>query len=175
MRAAEALKMARAAGIKLGIDGDDLVLEASAPPRAAVLDLLSRHKAGIVMLRSGGDGWWADAWQGFFDKRAGIPEFDGGLPRTQAEARAFAFCVVEWLNRNSTYSPAGSCLGCGGREHFHDLLLPFGIGCAGCVWLRSRCEPVWYLGRKAKAVATLAAMAVATPNFPNDFGKNGDA
>jgi hypothetical protein len=32
MSAAEALKAARVAGIKLGIDGDDLVLEASASP-----------------------------------------------------------------------------------------------------------------------------------------------
>jgi hypothetical protein len=32
MSAVEALKVARAAGIHLGIDGDDLVLEASAPP-----------------------------------------------------------------------------------------------------------------------------------------------
>jgi hypothetical protein len=35
------------------MDGDDLVLEASAPPPAAVLDLLSRHKVDIMtMLRS---------------------------------------------------------------------------------------------------------------------------
>jgi hypothetical protein len=34
MSAVEALKVVRAAGILLGIDGDDLVLEASAPPRA---------------------------------------------------------------------------------------------------------------------------------------------
>ena len=53
MSAAEALKAARAAGIQLGIDGDDLVLEASAPPPCAVLDLLSRHKADIVTLLQG--------------------------------------------------------------------------------------------------------------------------
>jgi hypothetical protein len=47
MSAAEALKAARAAGLRLGIDGDDLVLEASAPP-PPVLNLLSRHKASIV-------------------------------------------------------------------------------------------------------------------------------
>ena len=35
MSAAEALKVARAAGIELRVDGDDLVLEASAPPSAA--------------------------------------------------------------------------------------------------------------------------------------------
>jgi hypothetical protein len=41
VRAAEALKAARAAGTRVGIDVDDLVLEASAPPPCAVLDLLS--------------------------------------------------------------------------------------------------------------------------------------
>ena len=50
MNAADALTLAHAAGVRVGIDGDDLVLEASAPPPSAVLDLLSRHKAGIVTL-----------------------------------------------------------------------------------------------------------------------------
>jgi hypothetical protein len=63
---------ARAAGIRLGIDGDDLVLEASAPPPPAMIDLLSRHKAGIVaLLRPAEDGWSAEDWQVFFDERAG--------------------------------------------------------------------------------------------------------
>ena len=39
MSAAEALKAARAAGIRVRIDGDDLELEAAAPPPPAVLDL----------------------------------------------------------------------------------------------------------------------------------------
>ena len=50
MSASEALKTAQAIGIMIGLDGDDLVLEASTPPPAAVLDALSRHKAGIVAL-----------------------------------------------------------------------------------------------------------------------------
>jgi hypothetical protein len=67
MSAAEALMAAHAAGIGVRIDGDDLVLEASAPPSPAMLDLLSRHKADIVALLRSADG------------RAGISEFDGGL------------------------------------------------------------------------------------------------
>jgi hypothetical protein len=87
MSAAEALKAARAADIKLAIDGDDLVLEASAPPPSAILEVLSRHKAEIVaVLRPGRDGWSAEDWLLFFEERAGIAEFDGGLPRTEAEA-----------------------------------------------------------------------------------------
>ncbi len=39
MSATEALKTARAAGVELCLDGDDLVLEASVPPPAAILDL----------------------------------------------------------------------------------------------------------------------------------------
>jgi hypothetical protein len=64
MSAAEALKAARAAGISLRIEGDDLLLEApTAAPPPAVLDILSRHKADIVNVaarargpRAGGPG-----------------------------------------------------------------------------------------------------------------------
>jgi hypothetical protein len=101
MSAADALRAARAAGIQLRIDGDDLMLEASASPPPAVIDLLSRHKAEVVaLLRAAEDGWSAEDWQVFFDERAGIVEFDGGLPRSDAEAQAFACCVVEWLNND---------------------------------------------------------------------------
>jgi hypothetical protein len=34
----------------------------------------------------------ADDWQAFFDERAGITEFDGGLSRAEAEAQALACC-----------------------------------------------------------------------------------
>jgi hypothetical protein len=44
--------------------------------------------------------WSAEDWQVFFDERAGIIEFDGGLPRAEAEAQTFACRVVEWLNHN---------------------------------------------------------------------------
>jgi hypothetical protein len=38
-------------------------------------------------------------------------------------------------------SPSGRCVGCGGSEHLHDKLLPFG----GHAWLNSRC---WRLARE---------------------------
>jgi hypothetical protein len=66
MSAAEALKAARAAGIRLGIDGDALTLEASEAPSPGVLDLL-RHKAGIVaLLRPANDGWSTEDWLAFW-------------------------------------------------------------------------------------------------------------
>jgi hypothetical protein len=172
--AAEALKAAHAAGIELSLDGDDLLLEASAPPHTAILDLLSNHKAGVVaLLRSDRDGWSAEDWQVYFDERAAIAEFDGGLPRLEAEARAFACCVVEWLNRNFERSPPGRCLACAGGDLAHHALLPHGSEPTGHVWLHSRCWPAWHAGRKAEAVAALTAMGITPPaGFPDHFGKN---
>jgi hypothetical protein len=173
MNAAEALKAARALGIRFGIDGDDLLLEAATPPPAAVLDLLSRHKADVVqMLRPAEDGWSAQDWQVFFDERASIAEFDGGLSRADAEAQAFACCVIEWLNRHPERSPPGRCLGCGGWDHAHDPLLPYGIE-SGHVWLHSHCWSTWYGSRKVKAAAALANMGITRwSNRPTTISGN---
>jgi hypothetical protein len=154
MSAAEALKAARAVGISIKVDGGDLILQASAAPPPAVLDHLSRHKAVIVtLLRPADDRWSAEDWHVFFDERAGIAEFDGGLPRGQAEARAFACCAEEWLNRNPVRSPPGRCLGFGAGDHAHDPLSPYGMESTGHAWLHSRCWPARYASRKAEAVA----------------------
>jgi hypothetical protein len=165
------------AGIDVRIEDGGLALAAQTQPPAEILELLARHKPGIVaLLRLGRDGWSAEDWQAYFDERAGISEFDGGLPRPEAEARAFECCVVEWLNRNFERSPSGRCLACGGGDHAHDALLPHGIEPTGHVWLHSRCWPAWHAVRKAEAVAALKAMGITPPaGFPDDFGNNGGA
>ncbi|MCB1467443.1 MAG: hypothetical protein KDK08_09945 [Rhizobiaceae bacterium] len=161
MSALQALKAARDAGVRIGVDGDALTLDADAAPPPTVLDLLSRHKAEVIsLLRTGNDGWSGEDWHAFFDERAGIAEFDGELPRDQAEARAFACCVAEWLNRNPVRSPPGRCLGCGGNDHAVDALLPFGIEPTGHAWLHSRCWEEWHAVRKAEAVAVLSAFEI---------------
>ena len=175
MRAAEALRTARAAGVEIVLDGNDLVLEASSPPPETVLDALSRNKAGIVaLLRPGGDCWSAEGWHVYFDERAGIAEFDGGLPRLEAEAQAFACCVSEWMNRHPATSSPERCLACGGGDRPGDLLLPHGTATHGYAWLHSRCWPDWHRTRKADAMDALEAMGIEKhPKFPNDFGKPG--
>ena len=102
MNAATALMQARAAGVQVGIDGEDLVLEATAPPPRGVLDLLERHKANLLALLRRRADWAAEDWQVDFDERAAIAEFAGGLPRDQAEALAFAYCVAEGLSQAGT-------------------------------------------------------------------------
>ena len=89
MSTADASKSAGATGIEMRFDDDDLALSAAAAPHAAVLDALSQHKTGIVaLLRPGRDGWSAEDWQAYFDERAGVAEFAGGLSRAEAEAHA---------------------------------------------------------------------------------------
>ena len=102
-------------------------------------------------------------WRAFFDERAGIAEFDSGLPLAEAEIQAFACCVVEWLNHNPARSPSGRCIGCGGFDHAFDLLLPYGIEFTGHAWLHSRCWLIWHEGRKAQAAAMLSLMGITPP------------
>jgi len=174
MSAVQALKAARDAGVQIVIDGDAIILDADAAPPVAVLNLLSRHKAGVVaLLRAGSDGWSGEDWRALFDERAGIAEFDGGLSRGQAEACAFACCAVEWLNRNPMRSPPGGCLGCDCGDQAHDPEPPYGVESAGDACLHSRCRPALFAGRKAEAVAALEATGIVAPaNLPDDFGKN---
>lgn len=161
MSAVQALKVARDAGVRIGVDGDALTLDADTAPNAAVLELLSRHKAQVIaLLRTGGDAWSGEDWRAFFEERAGVAEFDGGLPRDQAEARAFACCVAEWLIRNPVRSPPGRCHGCREAEHNLDPLLPFGTEPTGHAWLHARCWLAWHASRKAKAVAALSTFEI---------------
>ena len=160
MSAAQALKAARAVGIHLEVEGDDLLLEASSPPPTAILELLSQHKAEIVALLRPGRDWSAEDWQVFFDERAGIIEFDGRLSRTEAEAQALACCIVEWLNRNPTPSAPGRCAWCGQAESRDAAVLPYGPEPG--TWLHAECWPAWQEVRRSQATEALMRMGVGT-------------
>jgi hypothetical protein len=156
MSAAQALSAARAAGIHLEIEGDDLLLEASAPPPTAVLDALSRHKADVVrMLRSAKDDSSPECRHVFFHERATIAELDGGLPRSKAEAHAFEYCVVEWLNQHPAPSAPGRCARCGRAESPSAVVLPFGAEPGPHAWLHAECWTAWHQARRTKAAAAL--------------------
>jgi hypothetical protein len=161
MSAAAVLRAARAAGVELAIDGNDLLLDAAAEPPASVVDALRRHKAEVVaMLRPGRDGWSAEDWQAFFDERAGIAEFDGGLSRAEAEAQALDCCIAEWLNRNPTRSAPGRCAWCGQAESRDDGVLPYGTEPGTHIWLHAECWPAWQETRQSQAREALARMGI---------------
>lgn len=161
MSAADALAAARTAGLDLRVDGRDLVLTAPAQPPQTLLNLLAQHKAGVIAILCAQDqDWPADEWRAFYDERAAIAEFDGGLSRQAAEALAHACCVTEWLNRHPVRSSPDQCLWCGHGEGFHGPLVPFGTEVAGHVWLHHRCWEDWHARRKAKATDALGAMGI---------------
>jgi hypothetical protein len=127
-----------------------------------VLHDLSRHKADIVvLLRPGRNSRSAEEWRAFFDERAGIAEFEGGLSRAVAEAHAFTCCVTEWMNYHPMRSLPGHCYGCGAIEQAGEPLLPFGTEDTGHAWLHSRCWPDWLTLQRTKAEAALRAMGIA--------------
>ena len=176
MSAFEALTMARAAGLNIGLDGDDLVLEASAPP-PAMCSMPFRHKTDIVsLLRRATDGWSKEEWRASFDERAGIAEFDGGQNRAEAEILAFECCLTEWLNGNTVASSPDRCLACGGRDLPNDPLLPFGTDAHGHAWLHPDAGRLGTNPDKPRRLPHSRPWESMTrPSFQNDFGKNGGA
>jgi hypothetical protein len=165
MSAVDAVRAAHAAGIKMTVDGECLLLEANAEPPGHVLDDLSRHKQSILaLLRPRQDGWTALDWQAFFDERAGVAEFDGGSPRTEAEEQAFKQCVIEWLNRNPAPSVPACCVICGKSESGYQVVLPFGTEPGTHAWLHGECWPAWHKSRLAEAIVALGAMGIRSGN-----------
>ena len=169
MNAAKLLQSAREAGLHLQVEGEDLVLEAAAPPPASLIDLLKEHKAEVIGLLCRETHTWSTAdWLAYYDERAGIAEYDGGLPRAEAEALAYAGCVAEWLDQNPVCSSPDRCLQCGEPDHLSDSLTPFGIEPAGPAWLHHRCWDDWQVDRKDTAVAALSAVSI-TEDHPRSI------
>ena len=175
MNALRIIEAGRAAGVSVSIDGETLLLKSESPAPREVIDAFSRHKSEVIdFLRSDRGGWTVENWQAPFEGRAAIAEFEGGLPRREAEAGAFMACVVEWRNRNPVHSTPDRCCWCGGGERGNNVLLPFEV--AGHAWLHNVCWRPWHEHRQAQAIAFLQGLGIAVPrDFPNDFAKNGGA
>ena len=140
--------------------GDRLVLRAG--PTAIPADLIvqvRQTKAEILSTLAAlptGHGWTAGDCRAFYDEHAGVLEFDGGMPRPAAEARAYEACIVEWLNRNSAPSPPGRCAWCAQRETDNAVVLPFGTVPGTHTWLHAECWRPWHDARRAQAVTVLS-------------------
>jgi hypothetical protein len=61
VNAAEVIKEAAAAGVRIAIEGDGLSLEATAQPPKAIIELIAQHKPEIINLLRSGPGGPADA------------------------------------------------------------------------------------------------------------------
>jgi hypothetical protein len=111
--------------------------------------------------------WHAEDWRARFDERAGFLEHDDGLSRVEAEVQAFECCIVEWLNRNPSFSLAGRCAWCGKPETPSAMVLPFGAG-EHHVWLHAECWSAWYQRRREEAVLALRRMGISMAGDHDD-------
>jgi hypothetical protein len=162
MSAAETLKQARAADIQVRIDGEALVLEASAPPPPEALELLARYKTDILkLLRCGNDRWSSEDWQNFFEERAAVAEHCGRMTREAAEASALSCCVTEWVRRNPVRSLPGLCAACGldrgWLQPYVTDLNPIDIG---HTWLHQACSKDWHDERRQLAIMFLKSLNI---------------
>ena len=156
MSASDLLEVARAAGVQISADGDDLLLEAPTQPSAGLIDLLTFHKFAILdHLRPGKDGWSIADWQREFRTRA----------KTDP-TRALAWSMATWLNRNPCNTPPGHCSSCAKSDCAQDPLLPYGIETAGVVWLHPRCWQSHASKRETEAAAALARMGIMHDSRP---------
>ena len=103
MSATKALQSARDLGVVVEVSGGDLLVAAAIEPPASVLEDLARHKLAIIEILAPADfGRTAEDWLVSFDERAGIAEFDGGLPRELAELQAIGGCVLDEAMANTS-------------------------------------------------------------------------
>ena len=158
MSAASALRAARLVGISFAIEGDDLLLEAPAPPPPEVIEAICQHKSEIlILLRSSDATWSSEDWQALFDERAGVVEHDGVYGRLDAEMIAFEDCVDHWLAINPPPLVHGkSCVYCTlsvSPEEQASVAVPCSGGTVG--WLHSECASTWKNLRRWKARSAL--------------------
>ena len=164
MNAQQALRDARAAGVRVKLARGTLALQADAQPPASVVVALRQHKAEIVALMEAGAAieWTTNDWRAFFHERAGIAQHDGGQSRAEAEAFAFERCVIEWQNHNPEPSKPGSCAHCGGAEVTGTTLIPVLAGDAH-TWLHDHCWRQWMAAQQDRAIRALAVMKIHGP------------
>lgn len=139
-------------------------LRGAQPAIAKWTPILRLHKPEIIALLKADSEpvavWDAADWQAYYHERAGVAEYDGALPRAQAETQAFRCCVSEWMCRHPVTSELGQCAWCGRGDLAGRGLLPYGDADHGHTWLHGECWPAWYAQRRQAAVVALAGFGI---------------
>jgi hypothetical protein len=160
MSAAGALMDARAAGIHLKAEGDELVWGSSWPPSPQLLEKLAEYKQEIILLIHREKRPWSPAeWRAFHALRYKALIQDGLTPE-EALALAFEARAVECLNQTPAPSEPGCCAECGQSDQAGWPLVPHGIHPKEYTWLHSQCWPAWSKGRREAAYVALAGMGL---------------
>ncbi len=174
MDAAQIIDTIQDAGGTIEPQGGRLRIVAPKKVRDALRPELKAHKPEILVLL----GWDTTDWQQFFDERAGILEFDGELPRAEAETQAWEWTITEWLNQNPAPSDEGRCAWCDkSEETVTGIVVPLGNDAHGHVWLHHQCWKPWMQKRREDAISALATTGIRVheknDRLPSNF-KNGE-
>jgi|GEM_PF-524865 len=164
MNAAETLRVVRDSGIRVAVDGPDLVLDVTREPDPLLLAAIRANKPEIMELLGRREPAWSqDDWQAFFDERAGIAEYDGGQTRDKAEETAYQCCIAEWLNRDPRPSDPEICAWCETPDSDGHVIVPFGAEGYGHTWLHHQCWSSWQNNRRQEAQRALASLGIRNP------------
>ncbi len=165
MSAAAIIRNARADGLSLSLTPHGTV-KFKGPQRAVVkwTPILKRHKPEILrLLQAAAEpvaAWDELDWRAHFDERAGVAEFDGCLPRREAESMAYRSCVSEWMCQNVQTSEPGECAWCKRGDLAGRPVLPYGDENSGHSWLHGECWGAWWEHRRQDAIAALADFGI---------------
>lgn len=111
MTAAEIVDQVCTSGAKITVAGDYLELTAPRPLPDELLGRVAAHKPEIMKILRRQD-TEAEDLREYFEERAGILEYDGGLPRAKAEREAAK--ITATYARNQDYQWAALRLIAGG-------------------------------------------------------------
>jgi len=142
MRAIDVIRMAQQCGVRIGVEGDDLILDADREPAPQVLDAIRRHKANVVALLSGSP---TENDVGSHDPAKGPDVHSNTADELQEEAGKDGLIVREdprnSVDRGShadnqyvaTHEPTGACSVCGNHQWWQAR--------SGGLWQCRRCHP----------------------------------
>ena len=155
--ALNALRAARAAGIGVEISADGLEIQAPSGAPPAVIEQVRRCEADIVaLLTPGPGGMTGEDWIVLFEKQAAIR----GLPRREAERRAFECTLTVWRDRVHAVHAIGVCAHCGRRDEPGMPLVAYGTAEGGVTDLHSQCWPAWNAERIRCGTAFLNSLGI---------------
>jgi hypothetical protein len=109
------------------------------------------------------DSWSPADWRAYFDERAAIREYEGGLARDQAERFAFEDTVSHWLSAHpAPATPPDRCVHCRHIQRTDDVLLPM-LADGGHIWIHNGCWTEWYSARRREAVNSVRTIGLEPP------------
>jgi hypothetical protein len=150
-------------GVVLETEGPRLIVDAPVGVLTTdIIDQLKANKPDLLALL--GNSLNTEDWRAAFEERAAIMEYDGGMPRHDAENLAFDDAVVRWMREHPPISRSGLCVGCGeaiGNSASCDIAI---LGGSGGLIVHDGCYEPFMSAWQAEAEEALVRMGISPPD-----------